>query len=103
MSLRQHEIAEANHRILNPFTDEKLMTLGTVCRLQPGQRVLDLACGKGELLCRWAHQFGIEGLGIDISTIFLTAAACLRSAEVPARRVHDFVGYVPATRRDWPR
>ena len=27
------------------------------------------------LLCRWAHQFGIEGLGIDISTTFLTAAA----------------------------
>ena len=25
MSLRLHEIAEANHRILNPFTDEKLM------------------------------------------------------------------------------
>jgi SAM-dependent methyltransferase len=75
MSLRQHEIAEANHRILNPFTDEKLMTLGEVCRLEPGQRVLDLACGKGELLCRWAHQFGIRGLGIDISTIFLEAAA----------------------------
>ena len=51
MSLRQHEIAEANHRILNPFTDEKLMTLGTICGLQPGQRMLDLACGKGELLC----------------------------------------------------
>src|SRR5258708_29350515 len=75
MSLWQHEIAESNHRILNPFTDEKLMTLGTVCRLQPGQRVLDLARGKGELLCRWAQQFGIHGLGIDISTIFLTAAA----------------------------
>jgi SAM-dependent methyltransferase len=75
MSLRQHEIAEANHRILNPFTDEKLMTLGTVCRLRPGQRVLDLACGKGELLCRWAHEFGIHGHGIDISTTFLTAAA----------------------------
>lgn len=42
MSLRYHEIAETNHRILNPFTDEKLMTLGAVCRLQPGQRLLDL-------------------------------------------------------------
>ena len=75
MSLRQHEIAEANHRILNPFTDEKLITLGTLCRLQPGQRVLDLACGKGEMLCRWAQQFGIHGLGIDISEVFLAAAA----------------------------
>jgi len=74
MSLRQHEIAEANHRILNPFTDEKLMTLGMACRLHPGQRLLDLACGKGEMLCRWAHHFGIGGHGIDISHIFLEAA-----------------------------
>jgi SAM-dependent methyltransferase len=81
MSLRQHEIAEANHRILNPFTDAKLITLGEVCRLEPGQRVMDLACGKGELLCRWAQQFGIHGLGIDISPIFL-AAASVRAHEL---------------------
>ncbi|MGH2350579.1 MAG: SAM-dependent methyltransferase [Chloroflexota bacterium] len=81
MSLRHHEIAEANHRILNPFTDEKLMTLGTICRLQPGQRLLDLACGKGEMLCRWAQHFGIGGLGIDISEVFL-AAAQARAAEL---------------------
>jgi SAM-dependent methyltransferase len=72
--LRQHEIAEAEHRILNPFTDEKLMLLGRVCRLGPGQRLLDLACGKGEMLCRWAAEYGIGGLGVDISTVFLTAA-----------------------------
>jgi SAM-dependent methyltransferase len=74
MSLRFHEIAEANHRILNPFTDEKLMLLGDVCRLRPGLRQLDLACGKGEMLCRWAERFGTVGLGIDISTVFLEAA-----------------------------
>ena len=34
MALRYHEISEANHRILNPFTDEKLLTLGEACRLQ---------------------------------------------------------------------
>jgi SAM-dependent methyltransferase len=74
MTLRHHEISEANHRILNPFSDEKLMTLGTVCRLEPGQRQLDLACGKGEMLCRWAQHFGTRGLGIDISDVFLAAA-----------------------------
>lgn len=72
--LTQHEISEANHRILNPFTDEKLMLLGQVCRLEPGQRQLDLACGKGEMPCRWAQTFGITGLGVDISTVFLGAA-----------------------------
>jgi cyclopropane fatty-acyl-phospholipid synthase-like methyltransferase len=54
MSLRFHEIAEQNHRILNPFTEEKLMLLGEICELEPGMRQLDLACGKGEMLSRWA-------------------------------------------------
>ncbi len=72
--LRPHEISEAGNRILNPFDDEKLMLLGEVCRLRAGQRQLDLACGKGEMLCRWAARFGIEGLGVDISEVFLSAA-----------------------------
>jgi SAM-dependent methyltransferase len=72
--LRQHEISEAEHRILNPIDETKLMLLGEVCRLRAGQRLLDLACGKGEMLCRWAARFGIEGLGIDLSEVFLAAA-----------------------------
>ncbi len=79
--LRQHEIAEAAHRILNPFTDDKLMLLGAACRVHERQQQLDLACGKGELLCRWAHQFGISGLGIDISPVFISAARS-RAAEL---------------------
>lgn len=56
MSLRLHEIAETNHRILNPFDETKLMLLGEICRLQSGMRQLDLACGKGEMLCQWAKR-----------------------------------------------
>lgn len=74
MSLRYHEISEKNHRILNPFTLEKLMLLGEVCRLSPGMVQLDLACGKGEALCRWAQAYGIKGTGVDISPVFLDAA-----------------------------
>src|SRR5829696_2950561 len=81
MSLRLHEIAEASHRILNPFTDEKLMLLGDMCRPEAGQRHLDLACGKGEMLCRWAKRFGTVGLGVDLSEVFL-AAARARAAEL---------------------
>ena len=68
MSLRFHEISEANHRILNPFTLEKLLLLGDICRLKPGTRQLDLACGKGEMLCQWARAYGILGTGVDIIT-----------------------------------
>jgi SAM-dependent methyltransferase len=74
MSLRFHEIAETNHHILNPFTHEKLMLLGEICRLEAGMRQLDLACGKGEMLCQWARRWGTYGVGVDISKVFLVAA-----------------------------
>ena len=92
MTLRFHEIAEANHRILNPFTDEKLMLLGEVCRLEAGQRQLDLACGKGEMLCRWAQRFGIEGVGVDLSEVFLAAAQARARELGMAERVRFILG-----------
>ena len=69
--LRQHEIAKAGHRILNPFTDEKLELLGELCRWRRDMRLLDLASGKGEMLCTWARRHGIQGLGVDISEVFV--------------------------------
>ena len=72
--LRQHEIAEAGHRILNPFTDEKLELLGQLCRWRRDMRLLDLCSGKGEMLCTWAQRHGIRGLGVDISEVFVPAA-----------------------------
>jgi hypothetical protein len=111
--LNMHEIAEAGHRLLNPLTEEKLMLLGELCRLRPGQRLLDLASGKGEMLCRWADAFGIEGHGVDISTVFVPAAR-QRAAElgvadrvtfelgdaakaVPADGEYDIVSCIGAT------
>lgn len=88
MSLRFHEIAETNHRILNPFTEAQLMQLGTICRLRPGMRQLDLCCGKAEMLCRWAAHFGIEGAGVDISSVFLDAASARASELGVAQQVH---------------
>ncbi len=63
---RYHEISESTHRILNPLTPEHLMLVGEICQLRPGARLLDLACGKGEMLCRFAAQLGITGVGVDI-------------------------------------
>jgi SAM-dependent methyltransferase len=90
MSLRHHEIAELDHRILDPFTDEKLRLLGEVARVGPGTRILDLACGKGEMLGRWAEWFGSRGTGVDLSHVFL-AAARERAAELG---VADRVSFV---------
>lgn len=90
MSLRLHEIAETNHRILNPFDETKLMLLGEICRLQSGMRQLDLACGKGEMLCQWAKRWGITGVGVDISKVFL-AAARQRAVELGVAAQVSFV------------
>ncbi len=81
MSLRFHEIAETNHQILNPFTESQLMLLGEICQLKPGVEQLDLCCGKAEMLCRWAAQYGISGMGVDISKVFLEAGR-QRAAEL---------------------
>jgi SAM-dependent methyltransferase len=60
-----------------------------VARLRPGLRQLDLACGRGEMLCRWAAEHGIGGVGVDLSEVFL-AGARDRAAELGVR---DRVGF----------
>jgi SAM-dependent methyltransferase len=92
MVLRFHEIAEVEHRILNPITEDKLRLLGDVCRLQAEQRQLDLCCGKGEMLSTWSRDHGIRGVGVDISEVFL-AAARQRAVEL---EVEDRVRFVQA-------
>lgn len=74
MSLRFNEIAAQNHRILNPFTEQQLQLLGEICHLCAPMHQLDLCCGKGEMLGRWSAQYGITGIGVDISPVFLKAA-----------------------------
>jgi SAM-dependent methyltransferase len=74
MSLRFHEIAETRHQILNPFVDAQLNLLGDICELHSELRLLDLCCGKGEMLCRWSARYGLHGIGVDISKVFLRAA-----------------------------
>ncbi len=91
-------ITESAHRIHNPFTPEKLATLGAALRLEPGTRVLDLGSGSGEMLCTWARDHGIRGTGVDMSRLF-TAQAKLRAEELGvADRVEfihgDAAGYV---------
>jgi SAM-dependent methyltransferase len=95
---RIFNITESAHRIHNPFTPEKLATLGAALRLETGTRVLDLGSGSGEMLCTWARDHGVVGTGIDLSQLF-TEQAKRRAEELGvADRVEfihgDATGYV---------
>ena len=101
---RIFNITESAHRIHNPFTAEKFATLGAALRLEPGARVLDLGSGSGEMLCTWARDYGITGLGIDMSRLF-SAQAKVRAEELGvADRVEfihgDATGYVAGEKVD---
>lgn len=85
---RLFNITENAHRIHNPFTPEKLATLGAALRLETGTRVLDLGSGSGEMLCTWARDHGVNGLGIDLSPLF-TEQAQLRAYDVVEMALAD--------------
>ncbi|QAZ68807.1 SAM-dependent methyltransferase [Solidesulfovibrio carbinolicus] len=91
-------ITESAHRIHNPFTPDKFAVLGQALRLEPGTRILDLGSGSGEMLCTWARDHGIRGVGVDMSSLF-TEQARSRAVELGVadrvRFVHgDAAGYV---------
>ena len=95
---RIFNITESAHRIHDPFTPEKLATLGAALRLERGTRVLDLGSGSGEMLCTWARDYGVIGTGIDMSQLF-TEQAKLRAEELgvahQVKFIHgDAAGYV---------
>jgi SAM-dependent methyltransferase len=98
---RQHTIREGDLRICNPFTAGKLATLGRAVKLRPGHTLLDLACGRGELLCTWAAEHGIAGTGVDISTVNIGMARERATALGVAERVRfvhgDAGGFVAET------
>ncbi|RST83839.1 class I SAM-dependent methyltransferase [Aquibium carbonis] len=71
---RIFNVTESAHRIHNPFTADKLATLGAALRLEPETRVLDLGSGSGEMLCTWARDHGIRGTGVDMSRLFTEQA-----------------------------
>jgi len=98
-------ITESAHRIHNPFTPEKLATLGVALRLEPGARVLDLGSGLGEMLCTWARDYGIISLGVDMSLLF-TEQARRRAEELgvahKVRFIHgDAAGLKPTLMTRW--
>ncbi|HPZ12426.1 MAG TPA: class I SAM-dependent methyltransferase [Bacillota bacterium] len=75
------DITHRHHRIFNPLTVEKLDELCALAGLSAGGKVLDIACGKAELLVRLAGRYDIKGVGVDLSPY------CIREAEEKRQRL----------------
>jgi len=68
------DITHREHVYCNPMSVAKFEELIALLRLEPENRALDIASGKGEFLIRLAEQYGIEGIGVDLSPYFVSNA-----------------------------
>jgi SAM-dependent methyltransferase len=75
-------IAHAGMPVMNPLPAEKLDELLDLLDLEPGARVVDLGCGKGDLLRRIATRGPIEGVGVDSSPELIAEARAVATAGV---------------------
>ena len=81
---KYYDITHRLHQIMNPMSVAKLDELVDVIGLKPGTKVVDIACGKGEMLVRLAERYGVSGVGVDKSPF------CIADCEKKAReRVPD--------------
>jgi cyclopropane fatty-acyl-phospholipid synthase-like methyltransferase len=67
-------ITHRSHVFCSPMNDGKAELLLEHLELDRAQRVVDIGCGKGELLIRMVEQFRIEGVGVDRSPTLLSIA-----------------------------
>jgi SAM-dependent methyltransferase len=71
---RYYIVAEREHEIQNPTSEEKLLLLGRRLRLGSESRVLDIASGRGGPAVILAEAFGCLVDGIEIAPEFHAAA-----------------------------
>ena len=76
------DVTHRHHVVCNPMSLAKLDELLALCALADGARVVDIACGKGEVLVRLAERSAISGVGVDISPFAVADAERLRDARV---------------------
>jgi SAM-dependent methyltransferase len=77
------DITHRDHIVCNPLSVAKLEELVGLLALPAGARVLDIACGKGELLLRLVERFGAQGVGVDRSPYAVRDARALAATWVP--------------------
>ncbi len=67
-------IAHRDHAICNPISAEKIERLFALLDLPADARVIDVGCGKAEMLLRLIGRFGCTAIGVDMNPHFLAEA-----------------------------
>jgi len=94
-----YDITHRDHVVCNPTSVAKLDEIIGLLDLPAAPRMLDIACGKGELLLRLAARYGsgasgggFRGVGVDISPPFVRKARRRARARVPGRGLRFVLG-----------
>jgi cyclopropane fatty-acyl-phospholipid synthase-like methyltransferase len=59
---KYYDIVHRRHSVMNPVDETKLERLYDLLELNPSARVIDIGCGKGEMLIGLAEKYDIKGL-----------------------------------------
>jgi SAM-dependent methyltransferase len=82
-----YSVTHRYHIVCNPMSIAKIDELIGLLKLPSGSAVLDIACGKGELLARLAERYEVSGVGVDISPYFVADTEQKLLDRVPGTRI----------------
>ncbi|MFP3854272.1 MAG: SAM-dependent methyltransferase [Anaerolineales bacterium] len=77
------DITHREHILCNPMSPEKLEQLIRLLRLEPGSKIIDIAMGKAEFILRLVEEYGVEGIGVDLSPYCVADARKKQEARIP--------------------
>lgn len=78
-----YDVTHALHRYCNPVSAEAVADLSEILELTGDSRVLDIACGMGEMLIEFHERYGATGVGVDLSPYALARARKRMASRVP--------------------
>lgn len=67
-------ITHSHSRFCSPLSPKLVEQVSDLLQLKPGSRVLDLGCGKAEMIIRLASRWQIHGVGVDPSPHYIQSA-----------------------------